>query len=167
MCSCTPKNKKNAEHTRMYTNFRSFLSQYSRRLLSILAQHPQQRTRQRKWCECCLLVRWIVGASLYSPHCIKAKHKKKCGAHTHVRQLSQLSSQYSRWLLSILAQLSQTNNHYIVRRSSTYIIKTPRSFINKHNNQLSNSFLSQRYSPNFRKEMLIIFSYASRGYCFV
>ena len=30
--------KKNAEHTHMYTNFRNFLSQYSRRLLSILAQ---------------------------------------------------------------------------------------------------------------------------------
>ena len=30
--------KKNAEHTRMYTNFRSFSSQYSRRLLSILAR---------------------------------------------------------------------------------------------------------------------------------
>ena len=34
------ENKKNAEHTRMYTNFRNFSSQYSRRLLSILAQ-PQ------------------------------------------------------------------------------------------------------------------------------
>ena len=29
--------KKNAEHTRMYTNFRNFSCQYSRRLLSILA----------------------------------------------------------------------------------------------------------------------------------
>ena len=33
------KRKKNAEHTRMYTIFRNFLHQYSRQLLSILAQH--------------------------------------------------------------------------------------------------------------------------------
>ena len=36
------------------------------------------------------------------------KQEKKCGAHTHVHHLSRtLSSQYSRWLLSILAQIYQ------------------------------------------------------------
>ena len=39
-CTVVQLKKKNAEHTRMYTNFRAFLSQYSRRLLSILA-HPK------------------------------------------------------------------------------------------------------------------------------
>ena len=35
------RSEKNAEHTRMHTIFRNFLSQYSRRLLSILAQIHQ------------------------------------------------------------------------------------------------------------------------------
>ena len=41
--NCTVvQHKKNTEHTHMHTNFRRFSSQYSRRLLSILA-HPQQQ----------------------------------------------------------------------------------------------------------------------------
>ena len=44
--SCANKIKKNAEHTRMYTNFRAFSSQYSRRLLSILAHHKKQKRKK-------------------------------------------------------------------------------------------------------------------------
>ena len=47
------KTKKNAEHTRMYTIFRNFLSQYSRRLLSILAQRKPKNNYQNLWCEGC------------------------------------------------------------------------------------------------------------------
>ena len=39
--------KKNAEHTRMHTIFRTLSSQYSRRLLSILAQHTN-KTKKKK-----------------------------------------------------------------------------------------------------------------------
>ena len=37
------KKKKNAKHTHMHTIFHNFLAQYSRRLLSILAQHKQKQ----------------------------------------------------------------------------------------------------------------------------
>ena len=41
--------KKNAEHTRMYTNFfATFSSEYSRRLLSILAQNLPIKTKLKK-----------------------------------------------------------------------------------------------------------------------
>ena len=37
------RKKKNAEHTRMHTNFRNSSRQYSRRLLSILAQQTKKK----------------------------------------------------------------------------------------------------------------------------
>ena len=76
----------------MYTIFRSFLSQYSRRLLSILAQVKKQNNKgNNSWLTtavtflCC--ERFIMIPQLHK----SAKHKKKCGAHTHAHHLSRLS----------------------------------------------------------------------------
>ena len=113
ICTVVHKKKKNAEHTRMYTNFSHFSSQYSRRLLSILAQH-QQLTNPTQSIDFNRYFNCVVGF-VRNDHCKtilirKAKRKKKCGAHTHAHHLSQLSYQYSRRLLSILAQLHKKTN---------------------------------------------------------
>ena len=54
-------------------------------------------------CTVCSFVKVILCDYHFHLHSCAIK-KKKCGAHTHVHQLSRLSSQYSRRLLSILAQ---------------------------------------------------------------
>ena len=92
----------------MYTIFRNFLRQYSRRLLSILAQPFNIKTKNKSDVVTALWFNWFLCSYIYAllnEFYKRAKRKKKCGAHTHVHHLSQLSHQYSRRLLSILAQL--------------------------------------------------------------
>ena len=96
--------KKNAEHTRMYTIFSCILSQYSRRLLSILAR-PQRIIPQKTQEICCnALLLWDY--SFFKEDCTKVRSKKKNAEHTRMYTiLRNFSSQYSRRLLSILAHL--------------------------------------------------------------
>ena len=47
---------------------------------------------------------FVLVSATSSLICTVVQSKKKCGAHTHVHQLSLTSAQYSRRLLSILAQ---------------------------------------------------------------
>ena len=73
------KEKKNAEHTRMYTIFRNFLLQYSRRLLSILAQH--QYNNQTTTTVICFdeSLLWLCFdcCDVTSITCTVVQHKKK------------------------------------------------------------------------------------------
>ena len=92
----------------MHTIFRDFLTQYSRRLLSILAQ--QLNKRNKSLVMCCqiplLMIRFVtlqLNNFVMQFELSKSAKKKKCGAHTHVHHLSLFFSQYSRRLLSILA----------------------------------------------------------------
>ena len=88
--------------------------------------------------------------------------KKKCGAHTHVHHLSRISLQYSRRLLSILAQ-EKTNRHKNQNSDCVYsslFLSVPERFIDDINT-LCTFFRKEFF--DLRKEMLIMFSYASRG----
>ena len=74
----------------MHTNFRNFLCQYSRRLLSILAQiqkikHTFEWAAKQRLLECVLLRYIDLFNNLHS-----CAIQKKCGAHTHAHYLSQL-----------------------------------------------------------------------------
>ena len=75
----------------MYTIFRCSSSQYSRRLLSILAQQTSHQIRTK---QCCLLTtlnanNTRVRQQVFTTNLIRAKRKKKkYGAHTHVHHLS-------------------------------------------------------------------------------
>ena len=127
----TTKPNKKAKRKKMRSthactpSFRNFLHQYSRRVLSILAHHkknsPKTKTRDLSLLAgfldsgefdsivyySILLTKYILlfNDLLLSKHRLQKKwSEKKCGAHTHVHHLSQLSFQYSRRLLSILAQ---------------------------------------------------------------
>ena len=91
MHSCATKIKKNAEHTRMYTIFRNFLTQYSRRLLSILAQRNHTNNTRNKRCLWLRLSLYCsVCVAISTLHC-KQRALKKNVEHTHAHHLSQLS----------------------------------------------------------------------------
>ena len=81
----------------MYTIFRNSLTQYSRRLLSILAQPPNHQNKKSNKgfvILTSLQIFWDdlinVITSLQNKLNNKSAAKKKCGAHTHVHHLSQL-----------------------------------------------------------------------------
>ena len=100
------KIKKCGAHTHAH-QLSPLLSQYSRWLLSILARQTPQTKKNN--CGFVLSSRnyFVCGASsttLLFICTVVHKKREKCGAHTHVHQLSLFSSQYSRRLLSILAQ---------------------------------------------------------------
>ena len=103
------KRKKNAEHTRMYTIFRNFLFTIFTSVVvySRTTKEKHQKKPLRDVSQSSLKCDVFRCRNNYTPNLIKrAKRKKKCGAHTHVHHLfATLSSQYSRRLLSILAQL--------------------------------------------------------------
>ena len=91
----------------MHIIFRAFLSQYSRQLLSILAQ-PQIIIKPTINCGiyCNLRFDYEMHDLLHEPN--KKSEAKKNAEHTRMHTIFRsLSSQYSRRLLSILAQLQQ------------------------------------------------------------
>ena len=106
----------------MYTNFRSFSSQYSRRLLSILAHQQKQFVLK--------VTRGVRRNFLntFSTSCInnfvfnlrgtskKAKRKKMRSTHACTPSFRNFLHQYSRQLLSILAQHKQSSliKHYVM-----------------------------------------------------
>ena len=101
--------KKNAEHTHMHTIFRNFLCQYSRRLLSILA--PQKRhtnkTKQRDLCVCRVSLLFVCLSVINLQTCTVVQHKKKIrSTHACTPSFATFFHQYSRRLLSILAQIN-------------------------------------------------------------
>ena len=84
---CKKKRKKRSTHICMH-NCATQRTQYSRRLLSILAQ-PVVNTKQKKKEECC---KYSLRCLLMRSHrLMKNDEEKKCGAHTHVRTTVQLS----------------------------------------------------------------------------
>ena len=99
----------------MYTIFRNFLSQYSRRLLSILAQQSHKSKKHNQWfdlflCHRCNQPLCFRQQYYLATRTVVHKTKKKCGAHTHVHHsFATFFSQYSRQLLSILAQPEYNN----------------------------------------------------------
>ena len=105
--------KKNAEHTRMYTIFSCILSQYSRRLLSILAR-PQRIIPQKTQEICCnALLLWDY--SFFKEDCTKVRSKKKMHS-THACTPSFtpffLNIHVSCCLFSHIIIYSRTTQHY-------------------------------------------------------
>ena len=94
MHSCAIQKRKNAEHTRMHTIFHTLSSQYSRRLLSILAPPKHKKNKKQKKND--LHQQVVEFVFFYVPttfinNLTKKRSEKKCGAHTHAHHLSQLS----------------------------------------------------------------------------
>ena len=133
--------KKNAEHTRMYTIFRNFITQYSRRLLSILAHHKKQnKPKKIVVCFSAILVLFWEFHWCFKLNLIKKRSEKKCGAHTHAHHLSRtlfsiftLVVVYSRTKL----KKKKTKNH-AVRLPLPLNLTTASRSIHKH--YLNNSF---------------------------
>ena len=139
--------EKNAEHTRMYTIFRNSLHQYSRQLLSILAQleNKQKKTKKKNGLKGEPFWFCLLNTLIYLITCTVVQHKKIRSTHTHVHHLSQLSCQYSRRLLSILAQFSsQHNKHFVVIFNDITKKRSLHSFNYKYT--LSTNFFAKRSS---------------------
>ena len=104
--SCATQKKKNAEHTHMHTIFRNFITQYSRRLLSILARHNSNLNKTFEW----VLFSFSKSLTLRNHITLnndlyKKAQRKKNAEHTRMYTIFRAPlSQYSRRLLSILAQ---------------------------------------------------------------
>ena len=110
--SCaTQKKKKNAEHTRMHTIFRNSSSQYSRRLLSILAQTNRRRGKPNN-VDCPFVYTTLIPRCIYySSTCTIVQTKKKIrSTHACTPSFRNFLRQYSRQLLSILAQPPKKNH---------------------------------------------------------
>ena len=103
----------------MHTIFRSLLSQYSRRLLSILA-HPQQHKEISNHMWCIVFFDHRMKYTATDEHqltCTVVQNIKKNAEHTHMYTiLRTLSSQYSRRLLSILARPNQQKKIKLTKR---------------------------------------------------
>ena len=82
------KKEKNAEHTRMYTIFRAFSTQYSRRLLSILAQTKPKQTKTKQCVVSDALFvfvledRYYIVQNQFAQLCIKIKKMRSTHACT-------------------------------------------------------------------------------------
>ena len=87
--------KKNAEHTRMHTISRNFLTQYSRRLLSILAQ----QTRTNKKTNNTRFVMRTVVISFFV--CFNVKTAQTCGAQKKMRSTHACTPSFAPFLLNI------------------------------------------------------------------
>ena len=86
--------EKKTEHTRMYAQLCSSTTQYSRRLLSILAHHlPQRKAQKPVICqETIAELNVCFSTTRYSKQLAQlCKQEKKCGAHTHARATVQLN----------------------------------------------------------------------------
>ena len=81
-------------------------AKYSRRLLSILAQQTKKRTRNKRWRLNCLLFRFVCVSLLKR----LVKRRKKRSTHACTHNCAAQRTQYSRRLLSILAQHKHKNN---------------------------------------------------------
>ena len=95
----------------MYTIFRSFILNIHGGccLFSHITIKTNKKIKKKANTSSAFNPCWSSASTIYQNNLAKERSEKKCGAHTHVHQLSRFSSQYSRRLLSILAQ-PNTNN---------------------------------------------------------
>ena len=90
----------------MYTIFRSFILNIHGGccLFSHITIKTNKKIKKKANTSSAFNPCWSSASTIYQNNLAKERSEKKCGAHTHVHQLSRFSSQYSRRLLSILAQ---------------------------------------------------------------
>ena len=136
----------------MYTIFRTFFTQYSRRLLSILACPKTNTITTRQVGFHCFPTCLCMVSLLTSQNtCTVVQHKKKYGAHTHVHQLSQLFFS----IFTSVVVYSRTSKLKYTKKTKSEVLDVfafyiPRFLFQSINNALSLS--SQKSSSIFAKK---------------
>ena len=131
--------------------FAHFSSQYSRRLLSILAQPYSQQTQKKNIMILLLrvIMNFVFVATVYTANLHScATQKKMRSTHTCTPTFAS-SSQYSRRLLSILAQNETKNNKRRKVLFATLKFEQRSLFQQQY---LNDFFFFANYSSSFRKK---------------
>ena len=116
--------KKNAEHTRMYTIFRNFSRQYSRRLLSILAQ---LNFNEYKRISCGIIKSQAILTFVF------------------INNYLQLNTNYLTTFAKVLRSSQRNDDHVFIRFAWL-------CFVNERYNIFRLTFFSQRCSSSLRKK---------------